>query len=37
MAIAMGVKQRTDPHSQEETRVVARLISDCCKCLFPPS
>ena len=36
-AFSRVVKQRTDPHSQEETQVVARLISDYCKRLFPLS
>ena len=36
-AFSRVVKQRTDPHSQEETRVVAEAIRDFCTRMFPKS
>ena len=36
-AFSRVVKQRTDPHSQEETRVIAEAIRDHCTRFFPLS
>ena len=36
-AFARVVQQRTDPHSQEETRVIAAAIGDLARSMFPVS
>ena len=36
-AFSRVVRQRTDPHSQEETRVIAEAIRDHCTRMFPKS